>query len=347
MIIDRCPIQGILVNGEFTPASAYFLGSLLAGDESYRLYGQKKRIWLAITKHNVGYCTSEDLTKHFDLVLNITKGMKAQMYRKAELVMRNWFTPNKVGFAAAFEAPEEVTSREVCTFTESILQGLSLELKRCIVLGAFDGRSSIDINKATGDIRYIVLDCGNNDSMDILSRLLSQLGIRYNCNYARDRLEGGEPRKPQLRVAAASASRFAQLVGYISPARISILSKALGDRYTLQQENELLPGLTTIVFSSSPSGIEHLTPASLPSKEDQTNNALGVVETKPIFTQTSRNLFDESLVKEGTAVRHKTYGSGIILSLDGSRTHIAVRFSVGERTFVYPDAFNKGFLMIE
>ena len=67
----------------------------------------------------------------------------------------------------------------LCTFTESILKNLSLDLKKCIVLGAFDGRSSIDINKATGDIRYIVLDCGNNDSMDILSGILSQLGIRY------------------------------------------------------------------------------------------------------------------------------------------------------------------------
>ena len=345
MITDRCPIQGILVNGEFTPASAYFLGSLLAGDESYRLYGQNKRVWLAITKHNVGYCTNEDLTKHFNSVMSLTKGMKAQMYNKTELVMRNWFTPNKIGFAASFETPENVTSKEVCTFTESILKNLSLDLKKCIVLGAFDGRSSIDINKATGDIRYIVLDCGNNDSMDILSGILSQLGIRYNCNYARDRLEGGEPRKPQLRVAAASVSRYAQSVGYISPARISILSKALGDRYILQQENELLPGLTTIVYSSLPSKIEHRQQASLPLKANQISNPPEVAEPKPILAP-PKNLFDESLIKEGAAVRHKIFGSGIILSLDDSRTHITVRFPIGEKNFVYPDAFNKGFLSI-
>lgn len=346
MIIDRCPIQGILVNGEITHASAYFLGALLAGDESYRLYGQNKRIWLAVTKHNVGYCSSENLAKHFDAVLNLTKGMNAQMYKKAELVMRNWFTPNKVGFAAAFETPEDITSREVCTFTESILKKLPLDIKRCIVLGAFDGRSSIDINKATGDIRYIVLDCGNNDSMDILSGILSQLGIRYNCNYARDRLEGGEPRKPQLRVAAASVSRFAQLVGYISPARLSILSKALGDRYILQQENELLPGLTTISYSSLPSRNEHRQQVSLPSKANQIGNTLEVAKPKPILAPPPKNLFDESLVTEGAAVRHKTFGTGIILSLDDSRTHITVRFPIGEKTFVYPDAFNKGFLSV-
>ena len=75
-------------------------------------------------------------------------------------------------------------------------------------------------------------------SMDILCGILSQLGIRFNCNYARDRLEGGEPRKPQLRIAAASVPRYAQMIGYISPARLSLLAKALGSH---------TPSLTTMI----------------------------------------------------------------------------------------------------
>ena len=216
-----------------------------------------------------------------------------------------------------------------------------------MLLGAFDGRSSIDINKSTGDIRYIVLDCGNDDSMDILCGILSQLGIRFNCNYARDRLEGGEPRKPQLRIAAASVPRYAQMIGYISPARLSLLSKALGPRYSIMDNDELLPGLQsfTLSFTSekpvrSSREIQHPVYSS---------KVISTVETKidgPRETpETPKFSFDTSLVKEGAIVHHKAFGDGRIVSLD-EQNHITINFSIGEKTFVYPDAFNSGFLRI-
>lgn len=347
MAFSDCPIPGILVNRAFTSASAFFLGSLMAGDESYRLYGQQKRMWLSVTKHNVGYCTNDELQRHFEAVKKLTTGMDALMYTKSELVMRSWFTPNKQGFAAAFAAPDSVSSGDLCSFADNILKDLSDEQKKCMVLGAFDGRSSIDINKSTGDIRYIVLDCGNDDSMDILCSILSHLGIRFNCNYARDRLEGGEPRKPQLRIAAASVPRYAQMIGYISPARLSLLAKALGPRYSIVDNDELLPGLHSFTFSFtsakpvSPSR-EVQRPVSPPKVISAEITKEEVPRTTPAAPKFS---FDTSLVKEGAVVHHKAFGDGRIVSLD-DQNHITISFNVGEKTFVYPDAFNNGFLSI-
>lgn len=347
MAFGDCPISGILVNSEFTSASAFFLGSLMAGDESYRLYGQQKRMWLSVTKHNVGYCTNDELQKHFESIKILTTGMNAIMYTKSELVMRSWFTPNKQGFAAAFVAPDTVSSGDLCSFADSILKDLSEDQKKCMVLGAFDGRSSIDINKTTGDIRYIVLDCGNDDSMDILCGILSQLGIRFNCNYARDRLEGGEPRKPQLRIAAASVPRYAQMIGYISPARLSLLAKALGSHYSIVDNDDLLPGLQS--FALSFTSAKPVRPSREIQHSVSSPKAISAVETKkeiPRETPAAPKFsFDTSLIKEGAVVHHKAFGDGKIVSLD-DQNHITISFSVGEKTFVYPDAFNNGFLSI-
>ena len=58
-----CPIPGLLEQETFSNISAYFLGAILSGDESYRLYGSKKKVWLAVVKHNIGYCT-QDQRRH-------------------------------------------------------------------------------------------------------------------------------------------------------------------------------------------------------------------------------------------------------------------------------------------
>ena len=61
-----CPISGILENGCFSNVSAYFLGSILAGDENYPIYGKDKRMWLAVVKHNIGYVKPAELDQHIE-----------------------------------------------------------------------------------------------------------------------------------------------------------------------------------------------------------------------------------------------------------------------------------------
>ncbi len=45
-------------------------------------------------------------------------------------------------------------------------------------------------------------------------------------------------------------------------------------------------------------------------------------------------------------VRHRNFGKGYVLAVDESRGTITVRFADKERTFLYPDAFDRGFLTI-
>ena len=55
---------------------------------------------------------------------------------------------------------------------------------------------------------------------------------------------------------------------------------------------------------------------------------------------------DLSAVKEGATVTHKTFGKGTVTMLDKAQKHIRVRFNVGEKMFIFPDAFKNGFLKI-
>lgn len=49
-------------------------------------------------------------------------------------------------------------------------------------------------------------------------------------------------------------------------------------------------------------------------------------------------------IREGESVIHKVFGEGTVTKLDKAQKHIRIKFTVGEKTFVFPDAFNGGFL---
>ena len=53
---------------------------------------------------------------------------------------------------------------------------------------------------------------------------------------------------------------------------------------------------------------------------------------------------DLSGLSEGSSVKHKVFGEGVITKLDKAGKHIRVKFAVGEKNFIYPDAFTGGFL---
>ena len=80
-----------------------------------------------------------------------------------------------------------------------------------------DRMVSVSINKKDGGIRYISLDCPNNEIGDFLFEVFQNSRLECNYNTARDRKEGGKPRKPQLRIR--NIEYYMRNFGYISPCK--------------------------------------------------------------------------------------------------------------------------------
>jgi hypothetical protein len=71
---------------------------------------------------------------------------------------------------------------------------------------------------------------------------------------------------------------------------------------------------------------------------------------KPVNLQPQKEeepQLDLSSVVEGATIYHKSFGAGTVSKLDKKQKHIRVTFEVGEKTFIFPDAFEKGFLRTE
>ena len=117
-------------------------------------------------------------------------------------------------------------------------------MKKAFILGVIDGRGTPDVNVANGTIRYLSLDCPNNDIGDFLDEVFDDYGLECNYNTARDRLEGGKPRKPQLRVK--DVEKYMRMVGYISPAKFKKMADTYDAKYghhTVVDGSAFLPGL--------------------------------------------------------------------------------------------------------
>lgn len=52
-------------------------------------------------------------------------------------------------------------------------------------------------------------------------------------------------------------------------------------------------------------------------------------------------------VQEGMVVINKVFGEGTVTKIDKAKKHIRVTFKIGEKTFVFPDAFKHGFLRMK
>ena len=62
--------------------------------------------------------------------------------------------------------------------------------------------------------------------------------------------------------------------------------------------------------------------------------------------ETPKQEIDLSGVVVGAIVTHKKFGEGKITNIDKARKYIKITFSIGEKMFVLPDAFEQGFLRI-
>ena len=78
------------------------------------------------------------------------------------------------------------------------------------------------------------------------------------------------------------------------------------------------------------------------------NDTGAVADTVPVEDDLAEKELEKMLakVKVGITVSHKKFGVGNILWISNDKKYIRVKFNVGEKTFVFPDAFIMNFLSI-
>ena len=65
-------------------------------------------------------------------------------------------------------------------------------------------------------------------------------------------------------------------------------------------------------------------------------------------TQTEADIKEQlETLTVDSIVHHKKFGKGTVVKLNKNEKFIYIKFALGEKKFVYPDAFLMGFLVIE
>lgn len=70
----------------------------------------------------------------------------------------------------------------------------------------------------------------------------------------------------------------------------------------------------------------------------------GVKPAVPAVQTPKEEEFIAPDVEEGSVVVHETFGEGTVTKIDKVQKHIRVTFAIGEKNFIFPDAFKMGFL---
>jgi hypothetical protein len=229
--------------------SAYFLGGIFAANESVIANGNK--YWIAPVRHNNGYLTNEELEDHFQHVKALAAKLSNQTLM-ASTIRSNKLDSGKfnrlVGFGTFFRSKDEQRLEDMIPEVKRALFASSQEVKKCFIAGMFDGRGSIDKNKKTGAIRYVVLDCENEIVGRFLCEVLDDYGFTYNYNggEARERLEGGNRRKDQLRIPGSE--NYVEKIGFISKKKFDVATSSydMVNYYKVKNEDNILKGLKAI-----------------------------------------------------------------------------------------------------
>ncbi|RCX15623.1 hypothetical protein DFP94_11471 [Fontibacillus phaseoli] len=227
-----------------TNESAYFLGGIIAADETVIINGV--RYWISPVRHNNDYPTASELLSHFDSVSSIANILnKITFWVEQGYINGNVkapkFTGRQVGFVTLFPEIEETTVEELASLIEEVIKHSSDEVIRCFIAGIFDGRGAIDFNYQNNTIRYISLDCDNTFVVRILRSILSDFATNYNT--ARERLEGGTRRDKQLRIE--NISYYYKTIGFVSDVKFNKILE-VNTNYAVNYEDSVLKGLKTI-----------------------------------------------------------------------------------------------------
>ena len=250
MPVDYIPLNiGIDFGSDYlTNEVAYFLGGILAANEHTINNGQT--FWIAPFRSNPGYATVTQIEMHYNHVQNINRNLHGYVYmrdniKSAGLDSGKFFRMQ--GFGAFFGSRNCDSLEPVIPEIKQALIQSSPAVRRCFVVGAFDGRGSVDLNRQNNKIRYLVLDCPNNTTGMLLHDLLVSEGFSVNYNLARDRVEGGEPRKPQLRIK--NWDKFLKCYGMVSEKKYDVMKSSYTTTFggcLTRDESSVLDGLKTI-----------------------------------------------------------------------------------------------------
>lgn len=118
-------------------------------------------------------------------------------------------------------------------------------------------------------------------------------------------------------------------------------------KYTLESEADLL----MVAETPTPSIDKPKMPTT--AKPNLVTESYGIRKRElpktPVIPQVQKPEivdFDLSDVNIGVAVTHKAFGAGTVTWIDKAQKRIRVTFNVGEKTFIFPDAFKQGFLKL-
>jgi hypothetical protein len=118
-------------------------------------------------------------------------------------------------------------------------------------------------------------------------------------------------------------------------------------KYTLETEEELL----MVAETPAPNIEKPKFPAT--AKANLVTESFGIKQPElpktPVVPQVQKPEvvdLDLSGINVGVAVTHKAFGAGTVTWIDKAQKHIRVTFNIGEKTFIFPDAFKQGFLKL-
>lgn len=231
-----------------TKEVAYFLGGIYAADEKVTSRG--KTYWAAPVRYNPNYSTQSETAEHFDFVTTISARVKGYTVMKDNIKGTTLDSgKNRLpGFSTFFESTGLTDLLAEIPNLKNALFRSEQEVKKAFIVGVIDGRGTPDASVDKQVIRYLSLDCPNNDIGSFLSDVMINYGLDVNYNPARDRLEGGNPRKPQLRIK--DVVYYLENIGYISPAKLRKLADVYRVKYgraTITRDDAFLPGLKYMV----------------------------------------------------------------------------------------------------
>lgn len=341
----------------YNPTEAFFLGGMLMCGDEHSRYD-----FVSLVRHNRGYANPHLLAEHRELICILAKSVGGEV---TELKNRRF-----EGFEVHFRSSNDTESTILKRAQIAVANGTP-DTWKAMLAGMFDGRASYDRKRGTQANTQFVVDCplaNEREVTELVIRLAQRIGITVNANFARERLQGGNPRKTQLRLSAAEAKRFFEHVGLVSPEKMQRACELYGCEKIIERDSELLPGVKvicgvgTLGLRSPKSAVSrpfgpHLAlskttaldsndaaqePNNPPTSVRLSSQARSILN--PELTRPKKHFTDDELssIVIGTRVTHKKYGEGVIISKDAG--YLVVRLDGKDRRFAWPGAFEDGFL---
>lgn len=222
--------SGINTGSAFlTEEVAFFLGGIYAANECVR--NANGLYWAAPVRYNPQFSSAAETAEHFDYITTISAKVSGYTVMKDNIVHTNLDSgKNRLpGFSTFFQSTGLTDLAQEIPDLKAALFNSSNEVQKAFIIGVIDGRGTPDASVAKQVIRYLSLDCPTTEIGNFLSEVMTHFGIDINYNTARDRLEGGAPRKPQLRIK--DVEWYMANIGYISPAKIRKLHSVYLAKY--------------------------------------------------------------------------------------------------------------------